>query len=125
MRQRFTVAAALQQTAQTDDKAYGVLLAHGSLELGFYRPDGVDPQSPHDQDEIYVVQSGSGYFMLNGDRQPFEAGEALFVPAGATHRFEDFTDDFGAWVVFYGPRGGEKAGPGQPQIEPDPQDRNR
>jgi len=23
------------------------------------------------------------------------------------HRFVDFTDDFTAWVVFYGPSGGE------------------
>ncbi len=107
MRQRFTVGAALQQVAQSPDRAYGVLLAYGSMELGYYKPDGVDPQTPHDQDEIYVVQSGRGHFVLEGDRQPFEAGEALFVPAGATHRFEDFTEDFAAWVVFYGPEGGE------------------
>jgi hypothetical protein len=31
----------------------------------------------------------------------------LFVPAGAEHRFEDFTDDLTVWVVFYGPEGGE------------------
>ena len=37
-----------------------------------------------------------------------ETGEALFVPAGVEHRFEDFTDDFAAWVVFYGPEGGER-----------------
>ena len=24
------------------------------------------------------------------------------------HRFEDFTDDFAIWVIFYGPEGGEK-----------------
>jgi hypothetical protein len=23
------------------------------------------------------------------------------------HRFEDFTEDFATWVVFYGPEGGE------------------
>jgi mannose-6-phosphate isomerase-like protein (cupin superfamily) len=89
------------------DKAYGILLERGTLELGFYKPDGIDPQQPHTQDEIYVIQSGSGYFVLGNERQPFETGEALFVPAGAMHRFEDFTDDFAAWVVFYGPEGGE------------------
>ena len=26
---------------------------------------------------------------------------------GVEHRFEDFSDDFAAWVVFYGPSGGE------------------
>jgi hypothetical protein len=24
------------------------------------------------------------------------------------HRFENFTDDFGTWVIFYGPEGGER-----------------
>ncbi len=37
-----------------------------------------------------------------------ESIHALFVPAHATHRFEEFTDDFAAWVVFWGPQGGEK-----------------
>jgi hypothetical protein len=31
------------------------LFRHGSLEVEFYRPEGVDLQQPHDRDEIYVV----------------------------------------------------------------------
>ena len=107
MTERFTVENALRITAESERPIYGVLLEHGTLELGFYKPEGSDPQTPHDQDEIYIVQSGSGYFVLGDNREPFEPGEALFVPAGATHRFEDFSDDFAAWVVFYGPEGGE------------------
>lgn len=34
-------------------------------------------------------------------------GDLLFVPAGVVHRFEEFTDDFATWVMFYGPEGGE------------------
>ncbi|MGI9204522.1 MAG: cupin domain-containing protein [Woeseiaceae bacterium] len=109
MAQRHTVKKALQLVAASEDKAYGVLLEHGSLELGYYKPDRVDTQQPHSQDEIYVVQSGTGMFVLGDERQPFEPGEALFVPAGVVHRFEDFTDDFAAWVVFYGPKGGESS----------------
>ena len=107
MAQRYTVKKALQLVAESEDRAYGVLLEHGSLELGYYKPDRIDPQQPHSQDEIYIVQSGTGTFVLNNERQPFEPGEALFVPAGVAHRFEDFSDDFAAWVVFYGPQGGE------------------
>ena len=107
MAQRYTVEKALQLVAESEDRAYGVLLEHGSLELGYYKPDRIDPQQPHSQDEIYIVQSGTGTFVLDNERQPFEPCEALFVPAGVAHRFEDFSDDFAAWVVFYGPQGGE------------------
>ena len=107
MSDRHTVGRAEDLAATSDDKSYGVLWEHGSMELGFYKPDKIDPQQPHTQDEIYVVQSGSGFFVCGDERKPFETGEALFVPAGVIHRFEDFSDDFAAWVVFYGPDGGE------------------
>ena len=85
------------------------LFERGSLLLKFYAPRGHDPQAPHEQDELYVVVSGSGEF-VNGDaRHAFGPGDTLFVPAGVPHRFENFTDDFRTWVIFYGPEGGEQA----------------
>ncbi len=49
------------------------------------------------------------HWFVNEDRRhPFSVGDVLFVPAGVAHRFEDFSDDFGTWVVFYGPEGGER-----------------
>ena len=107
MHKHFNVDQALERVSTSEDKVYGILLEHGTLELGYYTPDGTDPQDPHDRDEVYVVKSGSGYFVVEDDRQPFGPGDALFVPAFVVHRFEDFTDDFAAWVVFYGPTGGE------------------
>ena len=107
MSDRYTVSKALELVRRSADERYGVLLARGTLELGYYKPDGTDPQQPHTQDEIYVVQSGSGVFVNGDSRQPFEAGEALFVAAAVEHRFEDFSDDFAAWVIFYGSEGGE------------------
>ena len=77
------------------------------MELGFYRPVGTDDQEPHDQDEIYIVQKGSGTFQLGDRRVAFGPGDALFVPAAVEHRFTEFTDDFAAWVIFWGPEGGE------------------
>ena len=107
MNKQFSAEQALDLVSTSKDKAYGILLEHGTLELGYYKPDAVDPQDPHDRDEVYIVQSGSGYFVVEDDRQPFQAGDALFVPAFVVHRFEDFTNDFAAWVIFYGPQGGE------------------
>lgn len=85
------------------------VMQHGSMVVRYYAPRGIDRQTPHDQDEVYIVASGSGWF-VNGDRRDrFETGAVLFAPAGVDHRFEDFSDDFGTWVVFYGPKGGESA----------------
>jgi len=115
MKERMTMAAARAAITRSGDERYGILLRRGTLELGCYAPHGNDPQQPHDQDEIYIVQSGSGTFVAGDERQPFETGEALFVPAGVTHHFEDFSDDFHAWVVFYGPEGGEAGATGNRQ----------
>lgn len=85
------------------------VMDHGSMTLRYYAPRGNDPQKPHDQDELYVVLSGTGTFMRNGERVSFGPGDVLFAAAGEDHRFEDFSDDFETWVVFYGPKGGESA----------------
>jgi mannose-6-phosphate isomerase-like protein (cupin superfamily) len=107
MMNRLTPSNALKQLADSDGVPFAEVFRHGSLQVEIYKPDGVDHQTPHTRDEVYVVISGSGQF-INGDtRRPFEAGEVLFVPAGVDHRFVDFTDDFATWVFFYGPEGGE------------------
>ena len=82
-------------------------LRRGTMKLGLYAPRAEDDQTPHDQDELYFVVSGSGGFLKNGERKSFAAHDAIFVEAGAEHRFVDFSDDFAAWVVFWGPDGGE------------------
>lgn len=89
-------------------RASSVHLRHGSLELRFYAPRGHDPQTPHDRDELYVIATGHGFFRRGDQRVAFTAGDALFVAAGVPHRFEEFSDDFGTWVMFYGPEGGER-----------------
>jgi mannose-6-phosphate isomerase-like protein (cupin superfamily) len=86
-----------------------LLLRHGSMTLRYYAPRGRDLQQPHEQDEIYVVLSGTGSFVNGNDRVPFGPGDVLFAAAGQVHRFEDFSDDFETWVVFWGPKGGEAA----------------
>src|SRR5687767_9523141 len=93
--------------ARLDAVEFVELFKHGSLVVEVYRPDGLDKQTPHTRDEIYVVISGTGTF-INGDRRHgFGPGDVLFVPAGVEHRFVEFTEDFATWVFFYGPEGGE------------------
>ncbi len=86
---------------------FAPMFRHGSLVLGLYAPEEADRQQPHEQDEVYVVTSGTSEFVRDGDRVEVGPGDALFVSAGIKHRFENFSDDFAVWVVFYGPAGGE------------------
>jgi len=110
MNERLTPQHALAMLARNaDNLPFVELFQHGSLSVEMYQPLGQDLQAPHTRDEVYVVASGSGEFVNNGQRRPFEPGELLFVPAGVEHRFENFSDDFAAWVIFYGPEGGEQS----------------
>jgi len=87
------------------------VLSYGSLEVRYYAPKAVDPQTPHDRDEVYIVASGRGFFVRGEERVAFAPGDMLFVPAQMAHRFEDFSADFATWVLFYGPAGGERENP--------------
>ena len=83
------------------------LFRHGTLLVKYYAPRGTDQQTPHTRDEIYVVARGRGVFFDGASRRPFAAGDLIFARAGVEHRFEDFSQDFGVWVMFFGPEGGE------------------
>ena len=93
--------------ARLPDDRYFIALTRGTLEVGLYAPEGTDPQQPHDQDECYVVLEGEGRFTMGDETVPFRPGDFFFVPAGVPHRFFDFDASFQAWVMFYGPKGGE------------------
>lgn len=100
-----------------------LLATYGSVELRWFSPRTVDAQEPHDRDEIYIIVGGSAVFMRAQDRIPFSEdhamdlvgeervtvhpGDVLFVPAGTLHRFESMSADFGSWMIFHGPEGGE------------------
>ena len=85
-----------------------LFLGRGSASVMYYAPRRTDTQQPHEQDELYIVDRGSGWFVTPDGRVQVGPGDAIFIAARAVHRFEDFSDDFGTWVVFYGPKGGEQ-----------------
>ena len=104
------MAQAVAAVPAPDGKRYRELFRYGSLEVEIYRPVGIDPQSPHTRDEAYIVSRGTGTFVIDGERLAFGPGDFLFAPARVAHRFEDFSDDFAVWVLFYGPEGGNDSG---------------
>ncbi|MBC6983703.1 cupin domain-containing protein [Caulobacter sp. 17J80-11] len=86
------------------DRPFDVVFERGDLTLEFYKPPGADLQeSTHTRDELYVVARGSARLHRGDEIADVEAGDALFVPAGATHRFDRLSENFATWVVFFGP----------------------
>jgi mannose-6-phosphate isomerase-like protein (cupin superfamily) len=83
------------------------LLQRGTLDVKLSLPVAPNQQTPHAQDELYIIIRGRGVLFHDGKRDAFEAGDLLFVAAGTEHHFEDFTEDLAVWVVFYGEQGGE------------------
>ncbi len=104
---KISSAEALRQLADSDNR-FATLFEHGTLSVEVYQPERTDDQQPHTRDEIYVIMAGQGEFYCNGDTITFASGDFLFVPAGAEHRFFNFSEDFATWVFFYGPEGGEQ-----------------
>jgi mannose-6-phosphate isomerase-like protein (cupin superfamily) len=79
------------------------------LSVGTYRipAGGVDDQSPHTEDEIYVLTAGRARIVTPGGAADVGPGAVIFVPAGEEHRFVDVTEDLALLVVF-GPAYGSR-----------------
>jgi mannose-6-phosphate isomerase-like protein (cupin superfamily) len=83
------------------------VLKRGTLDLKLSIPVPPNRQSPHNQDELYVVVRGHGVLVHDGKRDDFAAGDVLFVAAGVEHHYEEFSADLALWRIFYGAVGGE------------------
>jgi quercetin dioxygenase-like cupin family protein len=84
---------------RTDDLSLGVYV----LEAG-----ADDGQSPHTEDEAYVVLAGAARFTAGAETRNVAAGDTIFVAAGVPHRFHDITVGLRLVVVF-GPAEGSRA----------------
>ena len=104
-------ALARLPAAQTKNYPKGApfvsMVAGGTMSVEVFAPKEADLQQPHAQDELYFIYSGTAQIIINGQCFDAATGDAFFVAAGVVHMFENFSDDFVTWVVFYGPQGGE------------------
>jgi mannose-6-phosphate isomerase-like protein (cupin superfamily) len=72
------------------------------LSVGTYSipAGGTDTQTPHTEDEIYVVTSGRAVIETPGGAAPVTPGSVIFVPAREEHRFTNVTEDLALLVIF-------------------------
>ena len=78
-----------------------------ALSVGTYciPAGGTDDQSPHTEDEIYVVTAGRARIVTPGGSREVGPGSVIFVPAGEEHRFTDIAEDLALLVMFAPPYG--------------------
>ena len=92
--------ATLASIGKDGEEPYVTALESASVLAGLYTPRGDDRQQPHEEDEVYVVVSGSASLEVNGEQSRLCTGDAAFVAAHAKHRFLDISDNFAVWAVF-------------------------
>jgi|SRR5581483_9443970 len=95
----FDIARARERLAERG--GYEVVHATPGLEIGVYVLVAPEPdrQQPHADDEVYVVLSGSGVLDVEGTQVELREGHAVYVPAGAEHRFVGY-EHLSVLVVF-------------------------
>jgi mannose-6-phosphate isomerase-like protein (cupin superfamily) len=88
-----------------NEGAYLQFLRERNMSAGLYAlpAGGTDPQSPHGQDEIYLVVSGRASITVGEETSVVARGSVIYVPAKVPHRFHHITEDLRVLVVFSPP----------------------
>ncbi|MEQ8860997.1 MAG: cupin domain-containing protein [Pseudomonadales bacterium] len=81
---------------------YREFLRTPSLSCGLYHlPKGArDMQSPHDEDEVYLVLSGRARMKVAGEEREVREGTVLYVRATEAHSFFEIEEDMTLLVLF-------------------------
>jgi mannose-6-phosphate isomerase-like protein (cupin superfamily) len=102
---RFGVREAVERLRAAGG-GYEIVHESPGLELGVYvlvAPEA-DRQQPHEDDEVYVVLEGAGVLEVERASVRVAEGDAVFVEAGAEHRFTAY-EQLAVLVIFEKARG--------------------
>jgi mannose-6-phosphate isomerase-like protein (cupin superfamily) len=96
----FWIAEAKERLA-AGDGGYEIVHTSPGLEIGVYVLIAPEPdrQQPHADDEVYIVLEGTGVLEVEGKPVPVQEGSAVFVEAGADHRFTSY-EHLSVLVIF-------------------------
>jgi mannose-6-phosphate isomerase-like protein (cupin superfamily) len=94
---------------EASGRPYLEFLRKPDLSVGLYVLDAgaIDGQSPHTEDEAYVVMSGRGRLRMGDDDVAVGPGTTTFVAAGVEHRFHDIEERL-VLLVAFGPAEGTR-----------------
>ena len=102
---------------------FATFMQRGTVRVLLSLPVSPNRQTPHAQDEVYVIVRGRGVLFHSGRRDPFEAGDFIFVAGdGALVRgFHGGPRGMGRLLWSSGRRGPdvERDARGQARVGPD------
>jgi mannose-6-phosphate isomerase-like protein (cupin superfamily) len=92
----------LEAARATAGRPYYEFISVPDLSGGLYvlEAGATDLQSPHTEDELYIVMSGKATVFVGGETRPILAGSVIFVAAGVEHRFLDIEERLVLLVAF-------------------------
>jgi len=93
--------AAVKERLREAGGGYEIVHESTGLEVGVYVLVAPEPdrQQPHEDDELYVVLEGTGTLQVEGEEVAVREGSAVFVEAGADHRFTAY-EHLSVLVIF-------------------------
>src|ERR687892_1855254 len=91
----------VRRRLEVGNGGYEVVHSSPGLEVGVYVLVAPEPdrQQPHEDDEVYVVLEGRGTLEVEGSEVDMDEGRAMFVAAGAEHRFTSY-ESLSLLVIF-------------------------
>jgi len=101
--QAYELAQLISQK-EASNKPYLEFLKVPDLSMGLYvlPAGGVDPQSPHTEDEVYYVVSGRAQIKVADEDCPVQAGSIVYVAKNVEHRFHSIEEELTV-IVFFAP----------------------
>ena len=89
---------------ESSNKLYLEFLKVPDLSMGLYvlPAGGVDPQSPHTEDEVYYVVSGRAKIKVADEDRAVQAGSIVYVAKNVEHRFHSVEKEL-TLLVFFAP----------------------
>ena len=102
----------LERARSESGRLYHEFISVPDLSGGLYvlEAGATDPQSPHTEDELYVVMSGRAKVTVGRDVRPVGQGSVIFVGARVEHRFHDIEERL-VLLVMFGPAESSRRSP--------------
>ena len=92
----------LVEELEESDQHYTEVLSADAMRVELATFPNPEPKTPHKEDELYYLISGSGMASVRDETYAVEEGDVVYVEQGAEHDFYDIEEEITALVIFTG-----------------------